>query len=371
MACSDRRGAGSSGKSLLIAATGNVNGEIEPCGCRPPWGGLARKATTVKALLQKNLPLLVVDAGDLFFAKPELSQENKGAQIIHARTLVAGFNRIGAHAVTLGENDLAGGLPFLMGLAESAQFAMLSANLADETGQLLFPSHTVVEFDDLKVGLVGVSSMFDPGEGYLYLPALPALEKAVAKVRSQADLVVLLFHGTNADHGLIQSSQVPIDLILRSHIMGSSRDFGRERIPTLQLGSLGKFLNVVEINLRSPGEPLVDLSVPRGQLRYIDARLARLGRNKPRGLPLEEFYADNPRILEQIYELRAEQDRLESNLQLATNTIGFERLILDKSVKDDAELSSLVQAAKDKIGKSLPQTSQVRGRSNSAQSGSD
>ena len=60
--------------SITIIGTTNVLGEIDPCGWKKkPLGGLARKATVIKNLINDNEDPIIVDAGDLFLRK-ELSK---------------------------------------------------------------------------------------------------------------------------------------------------------------------------------------------------------------------------------------------------------------------------------------------------------
>ena len=334
---------------IKIVATGNVRGEIEPCGCRVPLGGLARKATYVRSLERSTEPYLVVDAGDLFFSKARLSEEDLAKEMIRARTQVQGFNRIGTTAIALGENDLAAGLPFLQALAASADFPFLSANLTDEHGRLLFAPSTVISRGGLNIGLVGASSVAMTGEGYRTAEWFAALAKAVRELRSRSDLLVLLFHGPDRDRQKIMKSGLPIHLIVQSHVTRFEPNFGRGQIPTASLGTQGKYLNVITATIQAVGEPLTDLSVPRRTLRFVESSLQRLRRNQPKDVPLEQLYADNPGVLERISDLGARGAKAREAIAAATNTVETETISLGPSVNNDRELLSLVAVAKQAI----------------------
>ena len=331
---------------VKIVATGNVHGEIEPCGCRVPLGGLARKATFIHTLRDSKIPYLVVDGGDLFFSKAQLDGDDLATEKIRARTLVEGFNRIGTDAVAIGEKDLAAGLSFLQSLAEAAQFPLLSANLTDEQGKLLFAPYTIVQKGELRIGLVGASSAIPAGDGYRSQPLLPALKKVVKELQSRTDLLVLLFHGQDVDKQQIMASGLPIHLMLQSHVTRYERKFGRGSIPTASFGSQGKYLNVITASIKVPGEPLVDLSVHQRTLDFVASSMKRLRRNQPKDVLLEELYADQPRALERISELREREAQARQVIESAVNTLETETISLGPAVKFDEELLSIVTLAK-------------------------
>ncbi|GAH82828.1 unnamed protein product, partial [marine sediment metagenome] len=253
-----------------------------------------------KGLAAEQHPYLVVDGGDLFFSKPRLEEKVLAWEKIRARTIVEGYGRIGTDAITIGENDLAAGLPFLKALADSARFPFLSATLVDPDDNLIFAPYTVMAKGGFRVGLVGASSEVAAGDGYRSRELLPSLEEAVEEVHSRADMVVLLFHGTNRDKHAILESGLPIHLILQSHVKRYDPDFGPGPIPITALGSLGRYLNVITMTVRSPGHPLVDLTVHRRSLTFVEKSLKRLRRNQPKDTSLEELYADEPSILKRI-----------------------------------------------------------------------
>ncbi len=288
----------------------------------------------------------MVDGGDLFFSKPRLEGKILAGEKIRAGTLVEGYNRIGTDAITIGENDLTAGLPFLKALADSARFPFLSATLADPDGDLIFTPYAVVKKGSLKVGLVGASSEMAVDNGYHSRELLPSLKAVLEEVRSRADIIILLFHGTDKDKQVILASGLPIDLILQSHVKRYDTNFGTGPILSSALGSLGKYLNVITMTVRSPDQPLVDLTVHRRTLTFVESSLERLRRNQPKDIPLEELYADQPKILERIKDLRERESRNRETIEAAVNTIESKRVTLGRSVRGDQELLVLVNAAK-------------------------
>lgn len=302
----------------------------------------------------------MLDGGDLYFSRPLLGAEALPGEKIRAQAIVAAFNRNGTDAITIGEYDLAAGVGFLKALADSARFPFLSANLTDENGRPIFSPFVVVEKGGLKLGLVGATSVMPAGAGYRFQDLLPALEKAVNEAHTQADMVILLFHGTDADKAAIEASGLPIDLILQSHVKHQTLRFGAAAIPVAALGSLGRYLNVITMRIQSPGEVLVDLSAQRRTLNFVEKSLGRLRRNQPKDKTLEELYADDPGVLKRIRSLREREAEARAEIQSAVNTVEAERIALDASIRDDAEILGLVTAAKQAMAKvAAPSTPQA------------
>jgi 2',3'-cyclic-nucleotide 2'-phosphodiesterase (5'-nucleotidase family) len=308
----------------------------------------------------------VLDAGDLFFAKPQLTQAILPSAQIRARTLVQGFNHIGTDAINIGDNDLAAGLPFLKTLSDSAEFPFLSATLTDPSGNPIFTPYTIVERGNLRVALIGASSGLGEGDGFHSLDLLPTLEQVVAEVESSADLVILLFHGSDRDKQALVTSGLSIDLILQSHVTRYDPDFGKGSIPVSALGNQGKYLNLITATIRAPEQPLHDLTIPRRTITFVEKSRERLRRNRPEEVPLKELYADNPKILERIEDLERREAEAKEMVDGALNTLESERVRLNRKITDDKDLLALVNAAKAAIEKvSPPATVQKRSQRSS------
>ena len=101
-------------KQIRIVSTANVHGETDPCGWKKkPLGGLARKATVIDNLRSEGFDVLVLDAGNLFFKKNDLTSVNPDAAKMTAEIIVDSFNKIGCHAFSPGSKDFAAGLTFV------------------------------------------------------------------------------------------------------------------------------------------------------------------------------------------------------------------------------------------------------------------
>lgn len=204
--------------NVKVIYSANVDGEMEPCGCRSnPTGGINRRWRFLK---QFGLGTsLSIDSGDLFYqsvpAPPFLSKQWN----YQARVLLRAYNSFGVEVMTPGELDFANGLDQLESLMLDAKFKMISANLyRKSTGKLLFSPSVVLNKGGKRVALFGII------DETLQLPPeveardhLAAAQKMVSELRTKADVVVALTHqGLEKDIELAKA--VPgIDAIFGAH----------------------------------------------------------------------------------------------------------------------------------------------------------
>ncbi|MBI3544861.1 MAG: metallophosphoesterase, partial [Deltaproteobacteria bacterium] len=203
---------------VSIVYTANIDGEIEPCGCRSnPTGGIDRRYN----FLLEKVPgeKLSIDSGDLFYQSAPVPPFLEKQWNYQARVLLKATNALGVEAMTPGELDFANGLDAFQKLAAEARFKILSANLyrKDNGKRLLEPSVILVK-GGKKVALFG-----------LYDESLPLPPEVVAKdhlaeakaigseLRGKADLVFALTHeGLDKDLELAKAVG-GIDAIFGAH----------------------------------------------------------------------------------------------------------------------------------------------------------
>ena len=285
----------------------------------------------------------MVDAGDQFFSGPALSPPELQIGKLKAWALLEACNRLETAAINIGDRDLAAGLPFLKALADSARYPFLSANLVDPAGQLIFKPSVVVEKNGLRVALVGASSALSNGVDYYFQPPLPAVKREVERLAAETDIIAVLFHGNDADREALITAGLPIDILFHSHVQRPGSIYSKGRTAVINLGKEGRDLNIVDLRIQSPGEPLVDLSVARKQLKFVERTIKRLRRNQPESQTLEEIYAAKPNVLKTIATIRERQAAAQATIDNARNTVDYERLILGKTYADDRAMLQLVE----------------------------
>lgn len=100
--------AGQSLQTLQLLYTGNLDGELEPCGCslETDYGGLQRRATLIDQLRADNPQLLLISAGGLFSPHPGNDQIKHGF-------IISGMAQLDYDAIGVQWSDLVHGSDLL------------------------------------------------------------------------------------------------------------------------------------------------------------------------------------------------------------------------------------------------------------------
>ncbi|WP_169830730.1 MULTISPECIES: 5'-nucleotidase [Corallococcus] len=237
------------------------------------------------------MPVLALDAGNALFKTLADGQEAKP----RAELLLEQLDAQGYAAMAVGQRDLVLGVDFLKKKTKGAKLKLVSANLVDAKGQLLFPASVVTTVGGLKVGIIGVSpASADPKapaggsegtaflpEGVRGLPVGPAVTSEVKRLRQkeQVSLVVLLAAVPYAEAVKLAQGAEGVDFVLQSH---DGRGVGmaqRQGVSTLvPPGERGRQVAKLELSVEGAG-PFADLSEAnraRESQRMVEANIARV-----------------------------------------------------------------------------------------------
>lgn len=197
---------------------------------------MARRATYLDNLWKEDVPVLMVDGGDLFGAR------NRNDQ--HQTTFLCEVTGdLGFDAIGLGEFDLNYGLPYLREMMQKYKLPFTSANVRDTTGALIVPEYLVVERGGVTFGLI---SVLDPslrivtltGDEAFFTVADPVatLRELIPRVRKEARTIVLVGHLGESTTETILREVKGIDLAVLGHTF---RNLTEERLidDTILLGS--------------------------------------------------------------------------------------------------------------------------------------
>ena len=189
-------------KDVKILFTSDVH-----CAIDQGWGYGGIYA--VKQSLSEDYHVLLADDGDAVQGEP-IGLMTRGETIIDI------MNTTGYDMAIPGNHEFDYGMDVFLKLAERAEFPYISCNFNKE-GELVFPAYVIREFDDVKIGFVGVTTpmtirdsapkyFMDENGNYIYgffqdetgEGLYRAVQDAVDGARGEgADYVVVLGHMGN------------------------------------------------------------------------------------------------------------------------------------------------------------------------------
>jgi 2',3'-cyclic-nucleotide 2'-phosphodiesterase (5'-nucleotidase family) len=304
-------------QEFMLVYTADIMGELEPCGCpKRRLGGLAQRASYVEKLKDQNLPLVQVDAGNVFFRFGYKFTGRRPDQklIQRAEVLARGMARMNVDAINIGSSDLAAGLEALkdkLGRPEGGEaLPLISANLVDaKTGELIFPAFRVVEAGELKVGIFGVMRE-PPGKDPLVKTLDPqaAAMNALAELKDKVQFVIAL-GDISADQmaRICQASDGMIDLAVTCYGNMPSKPIYVEGSAIVHPGRGGKFLGQMKINYDSTAISPDD-EKKRAELKKELARL------NAQAKILQGSIQEDPEFREKAQEVRGRITQVEKDL---------------------------------------------------------
>jgi 2',3'-cyclic-nucleotide 2'-phosphodiesterase (5'-nucleotidase family) len=280
---------GESDLRARIFFSSNQIGEFEPCSCPDtPLGGLAQQAGFVDAARAEEPLVFWFDAGDRFFRhNMAMSSVEEALRRRTAILMVDSASRAGIDAQGVGRLDLGAGLPYLRKLAVRSGTPLLSANLVDDDGALLFSAFTIIERGGLKVGVTSVVGSDTSGTGYRAIEPVAAAKSAIKALReSGADLVVLLSNVDSDDDKRIARMSRP-DLLVGSRsrdIHASGPVVGKTVVA--RAGSRGRYLG--DVRWYGSG---------RGKGPHLVATVAPVLTSGPKHAGVDRLVAETLRLL--------------------------------------------------------------------------
>ncbi|GEL73631.1 5'-nucleotidase [Myxococcus virescens] len=234
--------------------------------------------------------MLVLDAGNALFKSRDSAQAPDARA--RAELVLSQMDAQGTAAMAVGARDLGFGVGFLKKQTRQAKLKLLSANLADAQGKLLFPASLVTTVGGVKVGVVGVSpamakptpvGLAVPGQPQAQVQGLPvqpavAAEAKRLREKSKVDLVVVLAAVPHAEALQLADQVEGVDFVVQSHEGRGQGIAQRQALATvIPSGARGRELAKLVLQLEGTGR-FADASVQertRQQLRLLEGNLTR------------------------------------------------------------------------------------------------
>jgi 2',3'-cyclic-nucleotide 2'-phosphodiesterase (5'-nucleotidase family) len=283
--------------------------------------------------------VLVVDAGNALF---KAGAPNDAASQSRAEFILRTMGELGTAAMAVGDRDLVAGEAFLKKAAARLGVKLLSANLVDDKGKLIFPATAQLSVGGSRVGLLGISPLRSDARPQSRPPVQAALAEA-RKLRGKVDLVIALSAIPYADALQLSKEAGPaIDLILQSHELRgpgiAQRNGSSYVIPT---GERGRQLGRLALDIGGSGPWVDEGERERNQqlIKMLDSQLADARRRLETSSPDAQ-----PALAQTIRSFQARREALGADSAPAKNArkLKLDFLTLGTEFTDDPALKAQV-----------------------------
>ena len=263
-----------SGK-FTIVYTGNVGGKVNPCGCRIPLGGFARRSTVIDEIRKDAGDVLILDSGALLYPHYYMYSPYDYIQKIIAHLIMDVNNDIGMDALNVSSYDIANSPDSLLVFDRTYPAKWLSANMVrKDSGELIYKADAVFTAGDFRVGVFGFMAqksqgidIFDEDAPVRVLDPYETARKEVAKLQKDNDIIIALSY-MNLEKVKKLVEEVPgINIVIASHT--------REHTPSSDhyLFQPVTINNTIIVRCPDGGRVIgrLDLVVANGSLEFIES----------------------------------------------------------------------------------------------------
>jgi hypothetical protein len=247
---------------LMVNLSANTYGELFPCGCRIPLGGLSRRA----GVLSEDSPYaqITLDAGGF-------SGGTTAYDRFVAGWLLKAYALMGYQAVNLGYSETLKSVSQIREWDAASGGMLISANLTDREELPVTRRFLIRETGGIRIGITGITQASEEGKP-TELPAIeregtemprildpvPQLRGITDEFKKQGvDFVVLLADVPDEDAEAIAAEYPEIDLIVQArgfspHDRFATRMVG-ENARAIHMGGEGKYLGRLRLDFEPDG----------------------------------------------------------------------------------------------------------------------
>jgi 2',3'-cyclic-nucleotide 2'-phosphodiesterase (5'-nucleotidase family) len=225
-----------------------------------------------------------VDGGN--FGDPYDNSENWDGELWEKTTFTWDMmSKLKYDVVTPGDLEMIQGLDAMKALfAKHPGIQVVSANIEDKSGKLVYPKYAILNRGGVKIGVTAVTGKqwyeYNLKKGrqkkddFIVLESKDALRDAVAELRPKADVVVALIHESLTDVKTQILTEVPgIDVVVVGH--NPNYMFNPDRVGSTLLllsGPKGQYLPVLTLTLDDSKKKILDYN---GEGKPLDDAIAK------------------------------------------------------------------------------------------------
>ena len=136
---------------LTVLYTGEDRGTLEPCGCPGSMlGGFPKRGTLIDRIKKEAKSTLILCSGNIVAG-------SGGQSILKYETALAAMEKMGYHALTLGDMDMEIGFENILAALKKHHVPLVCANILLDNRQMFDP-FTIYEKNGVKAVIIGVIS---------------------------------------------------------------------------------------------------------------------------------------------------------------------------------------------------------------------
>ncbi|MCB9367400.1 MAG: hypothetical protein H6506_01805 [Calditrichaeota bacterium] len=230
---------------LQVMFTGNIRGNVSPCGCKISKGGVGRLEALVQRNTDPSANWLMVDAGNFVDRAGA-----KGGCSEKCQFLVSSYEGLHYDVLNIARSEIAMGYETLVAMRDTVDdVEFVAANLLDvKANRPMFEPYIIKDYGNMKVGVIGLlrdadfpetSNLLDPTEMRV-TSTFEAADRFIPEVAKKSNAIVLLCELSTDDLDSLIKVHPEIDLVVSTGALRSgetSTMFGKTRV--LGTGSSG------------------------------------------------------------------------------------------------------------------------------------
>lgn len=222
-------------------------------------GGFAQMTTAIAREKAKSPSgALVLHAGDFVQGTP-VSTLFRGLPVIEVA------NRMGFDVHTLGNHEFDYGWERTREFIDAGEFATISANVVDRSGNTLADPYVVREVNGLRIGVIGVvTEQLDNLTRAVYrgpwdaAPLVKTVRRYAAELEDQTDLLVVLAHCFDDEDDRMLAELTEIPVIIGGHNHGGADDVkARDGRLVVKVRAYGRELGRLDLDYDADNKRLV------------------------------------------------------------------------------------------------------------------
>jgi 2',3'-cyclic-nucleotide 2'-phosphodiesterase (5'-nucleotidase family) len=185
-----------------------------------------------------------------------------------------------------------------------------------------------------------------PIPGVKILPIEETLKKLIKELHKKTDYIIVLAYLDRNYENEFLAKNYDADFVLVSGSYRYSRDLEEHNNMLIaRCGNIGKYLGFIKFDLVNDKLKLVNISRKVSQINYAQKRLDSF-KDSAGDKSVEEFYADQPTVLNAINSMRNQVEILSTEINQAVNPVSYDLVELELNIPDDPTIRAKLDELK-------------------------